>query len=45
MGRTGTDCYGAAAGTRALVSFGRSDEPSLCWQVRMKTTVPTGGTP
>ena len=34
-----------AAGTKALATFGRSVQPSMCWQVRMKTALPATGSP
>jgi hypothetical protein len=44
-GGSGLRRYAVWAGTRALVTLGTSVEPSMRRQVRMKMTVPTGGTP
>ena len=37
--------WGYASGAIALVIFPTSFQPLICWRVRMKTTVPGGGTP
>ena len=42
-GQAGRLAYGA--GTMALVCLKRSFQPLICWRVRMKTALPTGGTP